>query len=75
MTRNIEHRIVSGDAASQLAIQVLDESGAGGANHLYHITGFNSGSNASHPWFAPEHNHRPSAWPLGTDPRTHRAGR
>lgn len=27
-----------------------DEPGAGGANHLYHITGFDSASNPSDPW-------------------------
>jgi hypothetical protein len=35
-----------------LKIEVLDEPGAGGANHLYHITGFSSRSNASDPWTA-----------------------
>jgi hypothetical protein len=33
-----------------LKIEVLDAEGAGGANHLYHITGFNSKSNPSDPW-------------------------
>jgi hypothetical protein len=33
-----------------LKIEVLDEPGSGGANHLYHITGFNSGNNPSDPW-------------------------
>lgn len=33
-----------------LKIEVLDEPGSGGANHLYHITGFNSASNPSDPW-------------------------
>ena len=50
--RKITTHIVSGDAASQLELQVLDEPGAGGAHHLYHITGFNSGSNGSDPWTA-----------------------
>ncbi len=36
----------------KLVVQVLDEPGSGGANHLYHITGFNSGSNVSDPWTA-----------------------
>lgn len=35
-----------------LKIEVLDEPGAGGANHLYRLTGFNSGSNPSDPWVA-----------------------
>lgn len=35
-----------------LKIEVLDEPGSGGANHLYHITGFNSASNPSDPWVA-----------------------
>jgi hypothetical protein len=35
-----------------LKIEVLDEPGSGGANHLYHITGFNSRSNPSDPWTA-----------------------
>jgi hypothetical protein len=52
MTREISTHIVSGDQASQLKIEVLDEPGSGGANHLYHITGFNSGTNASDPWTA-----------------------
>ena len=50
--RMISTHIVSGDAASQLVLQTLDEKGAGGAYHLYHITGFNSASNASDPWTA-----------------------
>lgn len=33
-----------------LKIEVLDDPGQGGANHLYHITGFNSKSNPSDPW-------------------------
>jgi len=39
-------------ANDQLKIEVQDEPGAGGANHLYHITGFDSASNASDPWTA-----------------------
>ncbi len=31
---------------------ILDAPGAGGANHLYHITGFNSRTNPSDPWTA-----------------------
>lgn len=37
-------------ANDKLEIEVLDEPGSGGASHLYHITGFNSGSNPSDPW-------------------------
>lgn len=37
-------------ANDTLSVRVLDEAGAGGANHLYHITGFNSASNPSDPW-------------------------
>jgi hypothetical protein len=35
-----------------LKIEVQDKPGTGGASHLYHITGFNSGSNPSDPWTA-----------------------
>lgn len=35
-----------------LNIEVQDEPGSGGANHLYHITGFNSSTNPSDPWTA-----------------------
>ena len=38
------------NTAIQLKLEVLDEPGADGANHLYNITGFNSASNASNPW-------------------------
>lgn len=34
-------------ANDTLAITVLDAPGAGGANHRYHVTGFNTASNAS----------------------------
>lgn len=34
----------------QLEIEVLDEPGAGGANHLYQITGFNTKTNPSDPF-------------------------
>lgn len=33
-----------------LKVEVVDEPGSGGANHLYRITGFSSRSNASNPW-------------------------
>lgn len=44
------HRV--NPANDLLKIEVLDDPGSGGANHLYHITGFNSRSNASDPWTA-----------------------
>lgn len=50
--RQLTDHIVSGDQAVQLNIEVQDEPGQGGANHLYHITGFNSGTNSSDPWTA-----------------------
>ncbi len=34
----------------QLQIQVLDEPGAGGANHLYQISGFSTATNPSCPF-------------------------
>lgn len=48
--REITDHIVSGDQAVQLKIEVLDEPGAGGANHLYQISGLNSESNSSCPF-------------------------
>ena len=49
MTRELTgHRV--NPANDLLKIEVLDEPGSGGANHLYHITGFNSSSNPSDPW-------------------------
>ena len=45
-----EHKI--NPANDTLQIEVQDEPGSGGANHLYHITGFNSESNPSDPWTA-----------------------
>ena len=45
--RNLTDHIVSGDQAVQLDIQVVDEPGAGGANHRYDITGFETGANPS----------------------------
>ena len=44
--RDITDHIVEGDSANhQLAISVLDEPGAGGANHVYTILGMNVSSN------------------------------
>jgi len=48
--RTLTDHVVSGDQAVQLKIAVTDEPGAGGANHLYQITGFNTSSNASDPF-------------------------
>lgn len=48
--RVLTDHIVSGDQAVQLEIEVVDELGAGGANHLYKITGFNTASNPSDPF-------------------------
>jgi hypothetical protein len=45
--RKITDHIVSGDQAVQLSIAVTDEPGAGGANHRYEITGFDTDSNGS----------------------------
>jgi hypothetical protein len=51
MTRTInDHKI--NPANDTLNIQVQDEPGSGGANHLYHITGFYTASNASDPFAA-----------------------
>ena len=49
--REITTHVVN-PANDRLKIEVLDEPGAGGANHLYHITGFDSATNASDPWTA-----------------------
>ena len=46
--RTITGHIVEGDSANhQIGITVLDAPGAGGANHLYSVTGFDTSSNAS----------------------------
>ncbi len=51
MSRELTDHKVNG-CNEALKIEVLDEPGAGGACHLYHITGFDSGTNASDPWTA-----------------------
>ena len=51
MSRLLTSHKVNG-CNDQIEIEVLDEPGAGGASHLYQITGFNSASNASDPWTA-----------------------
>lgn len=38
--RELTDHIVSGDQAVQLAIRVMDEPGAAGANHRYEVGGF-----------------------------------
>jgi hypothetical protein len=48
--RELTNHIVSGDQAVQLKIEVLDEPGQGGANHLYKITGMDTTSNVSDPF-------------------------
>jgi hypothetical protein len=49
--RELTDHIVPGDSANhQLLIDVLDEPGAGNANHLYRISGFNSATNLRDPW-------------------------
>ncbi len=45
-----EHKV--NPANDKLTITVTDEPGAGGANHLYMIEGFNTESNASDPFTA-----------------------
>ncbi|CUJ98015.1 Uncharacterised protein [Achromobacter sp. 2789STDY5608615] len=51
MTRSINDHVVN-PANDQLTITVTDEPGAGGANHLYMIEGFDTESNASDPFTA-----------------------
>jgi hypothetical protein len=46
--RTITDHIVEGDSANhQLKIEVTDESGQGGANHRYEISGFDTATNPS----------------------------
>ena len=46
--RILTDHIVSGDSPdNQLSITVIDEPGAGGANHRYEITGFDMAGNPS----------------------------
>ena len=47
--RTLSDHIVSGDQAVQLVIEVHDEPGQGGANHLYRVAGFDASTNASNP--------------------------
>jgi hypothetical protein len=48
MMRTLTDHIVEGDSANhQLTIEVMDEPGAGGANHCYQIRGFSSLDNPS----------------------------
>jgi hypothetical protein len=49
--RELTTHIVDGDSANhQLKIEVLDEPGAGGACHLYRISGFDTKTNPSDPF-------------------------
>jgi hypothetical protein len=46
--REITSHVVEGDSANhQLKIEVLDEPGAGGANHWYMVTGYDAKTNPS----------------------------
>ena len=46
--REIKDHIVEGDLSqNQLKVEVTDKPGAGGANHRYEITGFNTAQNQS----------------------------
>jgi hypothetical protein len=49
MSRFLTDHVVN-PANEKLRIEVQDEPGSGGANHLYQITGFDTGSNASDPF-------------------------
>jgi hypothetical protein len=51
MNRQLTSHKVNG-CNDGITIEVLDEPGAGGANHLYSITGFNTQTNASCPFVA-----------------------
>lgn len=46
--RQLTDHIVSGDQAVQLTIEVQDEPGHGGANHMYRIIGMDVGKNPSY---------------------------
>jgi hypothetical protein len=47
--RELTTHIVPGDSANhQLKIEVMDQPGAGNANHAYLISGFNTSSNVSY---------------------------
>jgi hypothetical protein len=47
--RELKDHIVEGDLLqNQLKIEVTDEPGAGGANHRYEVTGFDTGKNPSY---------------------------
>jgi hypothetical protein len=47
LMRELTDHIVSGDQAVQLKIEVTDAPGAGGANHRYEISGFDTSTNFS----------------------------
>jgi hypothetical protein len=48
MRRLTDHKV--NPANDRLEIDVLDEPGAGGANHLYRISGFDTSTNGSDPF-------------------------
>ncbi len=48
MRELVDHKV--NPANDVISIEVRDEPGAGGASHLYHISGFNTGSNPSCPF-------------------------
>lgn len=50
--RTLVDHIVPGDTSNPLSIEVFDQPGQGGANHLYKITGFDTKSNTSDPFVA-----------------------
>lgn len=62
--RTLTDHIVSGDQAVQLKIEVTDEPGAGGANHLYVISGFDDWENPSSSHHANDHNNPLADTPL-----------
>lgn len=53
--RVLKDHIVDGDTAHQLSVSVLDAPGAGGANHHYSITGYDTTENPARLDVPPEH--------------------
>ncbi len=47
MTRLLNDHIVN-PANDRIRIEVQDEPGSGGANHRYHVSGFDAGNNPGH---------------------------
>lgn len=54
MTSRFIYDHMTNTASKQLSIEVMDHPGAGGANHLYMIRGFNSITNVSGTYIAPQ---------------------